>query len=160
MIQRIQTLFLLAILLISLGLWFGPIIYGELLEEQIKYKLTASSFSTMNLNEEPLQVIDDTSLLGWIFLIISLVSVGSIFAFKNRGLQIRLCYLNYFVIGVSAVVLANFWFSLLEDFPIDTISFWSIVRLFAFPAMLVFNLLAILNIKKDDDLVRASERLR
>lgn len=160
MIQRIQSIFLLYIIILPLCFLSFPLLSGTLEEESIHYRMDATEFYTLNDSGDVLAHVDDTSLLRWMFIAIAAVGLIALFSFRNRIRQIRLCMINYLFIGLTIVLIANFWFPQLEDFPLDTLSSISLVRLLFLFLLLVANLIAITNIRKDEDMVRASDRIR
>jgi hypothetical protein len=148
MIQRKQTLFLLAVLIIGIVMIFLP-------------------FQTLNLNKQIfeiclmpsccLEIIDSTIYYPMILNFFSIiVSIITIFQFKKRVLQFKLsnsiALLNVFIIGL---------FFLLSYINKDVIgeihyTFGAFLPILS----IIFAFLAAHFIKKDEQLVRNSDRIR
>jgi hypothetical protein len=144
MIQRIQTLYLLVAALISGGLIF---VFNLWTEKSEKVVFTADLIS------DPV-TIHKTILFS--FLISALLSVISIFLFKNRQLQFVLGRLN---------MLINLYLLGVLIFVSQTVSGETSVSekgIGMFLPIVVVLLLVIANkaIKKDEDLVKSVDRLR
>jgi len=144
MIQRIQTLYLLVAALISGGLIFVFNIWTEKSEKVV---------FTADLISDPV-TIHKTILFS--FLISALLSVISIFLFKNRQLQFVLGRLN---------MLVNLYLLGVLIFVSQTVSGETSVSekgIGMFLPIVVVLLLVIANkaIKKDEDLVKSVDRLR
>ncbi|HNP49984.1 MAG TPA: DUF4293 domain-containing protein, partial [Bacteroidia bacterium] len=142
MIQRIQSLFLLGVILLSGLLYFLPV-YG---------------FSEMNqaaVNPEATGVVNDLTIANNSLLLIldgavAVFALLAIFLFKNRNLQMRLCRLNILLTCVLMVLLY---------FAADTLSSGMNRQIhFRYGAylpffQLLFLYLANFFIRKDDELV-------
>ena len=151
MIQRIQTVYLVLISVISISLFFLPIA-GYLDDAYIltllgvKTNLPINALNTPNVI--PLLIINT------LLLIFSLVTI---FMFNNRMLQLRLC---------KSILLTNTVFIVILFFYADDIStvYFSKVN-YKFGAVLplisfVLLYLATRAIKKDESLVKSADRLR
>jgi hypothetical protein len=142
MIQRIQSVYLLLVLTLSIVLFFVNMYSVETADPAVG----SASF----------YVLSNT-----IFLIlnsaVALFSLAAIFLYKNRMLQVRLSNLNMLVICIFIGTV--FYFA---DHSKSNEA--SIVHYHAgcyFPLMqLVFTFLAIRAIRKDEQLVRSADRLR
>ncbi len=144
MIQRIQSLYLLVAALISGGLIF---VFNIWTEKSQKVVFAADLIS------DPV-IIHKTILFS--FLISALLSVISIFLFKNRQLQFVLGRLN---------MLVNLYLLGVLIFVSQTVSGETSVSekgIGMFLPIIVVLLLVIANkaIKKDEDLVKSVDRLR
>ncbi len=147
MIQRIQTLFLLAAAVIVLGVSALPWWQGE--------NLTFQYGQLFNGTE----MVFDLSYLFFGALFTGGLILVNIFMFKNRKLQMKLTQLS----GILLAILLGGGYYLIGDM-IDgnglsdqgefTFYFWLIVL------SIILNVLARIYIKKDDDLVRSVDRLR
>ncbi|AXT19287.1 DUF4293 family protein [Flavobacteriaceae bacterium AU392] len=135
MLQRIQTLYLLVVAIISLGLIFV--------------------FYLWTLNKIPFFAKDDILYLS-LFIGSGILAFISIFIFKNRKLQFVLGRLN---IILNFTLLALFVYRLLNTPGENQISengVGVLLPLFS----IVFLVLANKAIKKDEDLVKSVDRLR
>jgi len=155
MIQRIQSIFLFLAAL-AMGLLFLPamsfitIPFGDLSELQ--------SAEQAMLGDAVFDVGDHIILLA-LTVVCIVLAVSSLFLFKNRPLQMKLG--RILVIGISLVVLLSvllFYldFKLLAAGTEITVEYGYVLPVLA----LVFTILAIRAIRKDEDLVRSADRLR
>ena len=150
MIQRIQTLYLLAIVALGIALIFLPVVQlvtpEEAAELQI-WELTA-------LGGAPLPGL-------WGLLVttalIPLLALVDIFLFKKRLLQARLnIFLALLCLGYYGVLAIYIWQAKLA-LGVD----WHILPWASFPLIsFVLTLMATRRILKDEALVRAADRIR
>jgi hypothetical protein len=89
--------------------------------------------------------------------IVPIVSIVTIFLFKNRKLQVRLSFFNMVLMaGYYALLTIYLWFACLN---LNTD--WSLKIYTAFPLVnIILNTLAIRAIAKDEALVKSLNRLR
>ena len=148
MIQRKQSLFLLATTVIAIVIIFLP--FQKLITPEINWALClmpGCSAEIMNSNIYAPMILN---------FIVILMSILTIFQYKNRVLQYKLANLialfNVFIIGLF------FLLSYLKDGITGTVSF----SVGAFlPAISVISaFLAAHFIKKDEQLVRNADRIR
>ncbi len=150
MIQRIQTLYLLAIVALGIALIFLPVVQlvtpEEAAELQI-WELTA-------LGGAPLP-----GLWGLLVttLLIPVLALVDIFLFKKRLLQARLnIFLLLLCLGYYGVLAIYIWQAKLA-LGVD----WHILPWASFPLVcFVLTLMATRRILKDEALVRAADRIR
>lgn len=146
MIQRIQTVFLLLAILI-LGIYlYTPVIQVE-----------ANNFKDMVQGWELLQ-----SFNGYLYYI-DLIFVGTaagltlvnIFAFKNRSLQMLLCW--FAIIFIASTIAFVYYKYQTRIFVGDVIfTWWNILPALA----ILLEILAFINIRKDENTIRSLNRLR
>jgi hypothetical protein len=136
MIQRIQTLWLVFAAVAGIFSIKFPFYTGSLAVNNAYLSLTASE----NI---PILVLTVLSVL---------ISLITIFYYKNRGRQTGLTLLNIFV----SIVIIVLYILRLKDF--STGSF-SLTCLFVF-AMPVFLIMALLGIRKDAKIIKSLDRLR
>lgn len=137
MIQRVQTIWLLlASLFAFLTLKFPFYIIGGTLglSAPIEFNATSRTFLLML-----------TSILGALCFII-------IFLFKQRKLQMKLCFLSLLISLVNIYL----YFNYIKEFTAGGLSIFSVFT-FLIP---VFILLAIRGIYKDEKLIRSVDRIR
>lgn len=152
MIQRIQSLYLLlAAALMSLTL-FMPI--ATFVVDGQTYELTAFSLTCGEISQS-------TIWLGIILAIATALPLITIFLFKKRTLQIRLCAVEVvLLIGSLVLVALYYWLTsrLFEGLVIDHRQFgWAAPM----PIVaLVLSYLASRAIFKDEVLVRSLDRIR
>ena len=153
MLQRIQTVYLLLIVVLTITTLFLPL--AVLQAGNDLFSFDASGVST--LMGEP-ELIYPTWGLFALTAIIAIVALVTIFLFKRRILQIRLCVFNALLMlgfyGFFAYLAYNFTSSF------EGMSLCVRVGL-AFPLVnLILDYLAIRNIGADEALVRSLDRLR
>lgn len=167
MIQRLQSLYLLAIVVISSVLIFSDIVFyeetGKAVEEntetgeQITYETT-----TIIVDYNSTQTLDGpigtNQSLVYFLSALGLLSLVSIFLFKNRKLQLRLVF---GVLVMAVIVLVSMYqLSFGNHYTtIDTVASFEIGAIIPF-AIVVFAVLAYKRIQKDEKLVRSLDRIR
>jgi hypothetical protein len=133
MIQRIQTIWLLGVAIISSLLIFVPVIGN--------YDLLLKAES------------------GWV----AVLSIIIIFLYKNRPLQIKLCYVILILLILPYITVFLYILQIWTSPFLGTIGKWkgAIVAVLVLPLIAgLFDILAIRAIKKDEKLVRSLDRLR
>jgi hypothetical protein len=150
MIQRVQTIFLLAAAILQLLFINLPLARFVLPELNIEFK--AKGF----ISEGEVQVATTALLiLCWSVAVLSAITI---FLHKNRILQIRFCIynmlLNIGLIGMLALYLNNF---VKANSP-EAQSFLPVLAIPVVSIILLF--LAFRGIRKDELLIKAYDRLR
>jgi hypothetical protein len=156
MLQRIQTVFLALVVLLGIVFMFIPVIEYE----GIKNFYQMNSYHTISHGRE---IIFNNVGVGVLGGIITLLSLTTIFLYKNRSLQMKLGKLNILLIAaqIAAIVFYNDAIekivseSALSEMETN-IQLGAIIPV----VNLILTYLAIHFIKKDDKLVRAADRLR
>ena len=146
MIQRIQTLYLLAIVALGIALIWLPV--AELVTNEF-HVFELSAFSHVPL--EGLWGLAFTTIL------IPVLAFVDIFLFKKRILQARLnIFLAILCLGYYGILFMYIWFAKM-NFAVEWhITFWACIPLICF----VLTLGATRRILKDEALVRAADRIR
>ena len=151
MIQRIQTLFLLAVLVLS-GLMF----MGDyLIMKNDAGSLFAISFEGVTGSEG--EVIQRLMPLSFFVFLVPVLSLVSIFLFRKRQLQMRVTMLTL-LFSLGTLILGAFYVIIFER-KMDITILWKIRSVFP----LINSILAWLayrGILKDDLLVKSYDRLR
>ncbi|HNX83925.1 MAG: DUF4293 domain-containing protein [Bacteroidales bacterium] len=151
MIQRIQTLFLLAVALLS-----GLMLTGDLIQ------LTAGggtvfSMSFLGMENNGGEVIQRLWPMTVILAVVPLLALVTIFLYKKRSLQMRLTML-VLLLSLGTLILGAFYV-LMFDRKIDVNIIWKVKVLFPLiTAILAW--LAWRAILKDEVRVRSYDRLR
>jgi hypothetical protein len=167
MIQRIQSVFLLILVIAMVSVLFLPLWQKTNPETGEEVVLTAFS-----LIAQPLAVTDgasaaatsaiseNTMAIGGLAIIIALVALYEIFQFKNRFTQIKLGMFNSLLL--AALLGTIFYYSsYVGDELIKTSVPGDYQAGFYLPVLgLIVNSLANRFIKRDEDLVRSVDRLR
>ncbi len=148
MIQRIQTLYFLFALVLYVLMFFMPYaLMPEVSSELYVYGVvqTVNGISATELSFWPLAV-----LCG----LVSLVTGITIFLFRNRTVQMRVSINLMIVMAVSSVFM---WFNAYQLGPEHIV--YRLPSLF--PALaIILTFMAWHGIRRDDRLVRSSDRLR
>lgn len=142
MIQRIQTIYLLLSVLISVALIYTPL-----------FELPAVAAD----HAPRLFMLDSNALLFILSAAIGLLSFIIIFFFRNRSFQLKACRATLILIIVMIALL--FYTS---DTISNSLDQKVVFKIGSYVPLLqvVFVFLAHRSIKKDDELVRSADRLR
>ncbi|MDX9846091.1 MAG: DUF4293 domain-containing protein [Tenuifilaceae bacterium] len=153
MIQRIQTAFLIIATILLVFMVFMPVASVVRPTDEVVFELGFKGLESADGVKEPF-----TSYPMSILVLICLaICITTIFLFKRRMLQIRLCVVNIvLLLGLQGLV---YYFAKAAQSSIDGNLSFSL--LFVFPlisAILVF--LALRAVARDEALVRSLDRLR
>lgn len=154
MIQRIQTLYLLAVIAFMSVTFVAPIATFTAASGDV---FTLSAFELSNGEQS-----QSTIWMGIVLVVATVLPLITIFLFKNRQLQLRLCGAEVMLLlGAVAFVVIYYWLSssnALEGIDIvhRSLGWASIMPLLA----LVMAFLAARRIFKDEILVRSLDRIR
>ncbi len=164
MLQRVQTLFLLATLLLCVALMYLPIY--ELAQEQTSTAVSAPASDPIGTDasiaidgqvQNKRFTIFSSAILALINGAVGVLALLGVFLFKKRNLQIRVSNL---------ALLLNCIFLGLVFFSADAVSSTTNAKVHYlygsyFPIIgIVFLFLAVRFIKRDEELVRSADRLR
>lgn len=154
MIQRIQTLYLLIVTALMAVTLFVPIATFTAASGDV-YTLTAFELSNGDHSQA-------TPWMGILLLLATVLPLVTLFMFKRRQLQLRLCGAEVvLLIGAAAFMAIYYWLAganALENVGIEHRSFgWAAIM----PILsIVLALLAARGIFKDEILVRSLDRIR
>jgi peptidoglycan/LPS O-acetylase OafA/YrhL len=151
MIQRIQTLFLLAVLVLS-----GLMLTGEL----IKMDNGTGTFFTISfagLGEAGGEIIQRLWPLSVLLVIVPLLALIAIFLYKRRQMQMRVTML-VLLLSLGTLILGAFYI-IMFDRKIDVTVIWQVKAVFPLVSA-ILAWLAYRSILKDDLMVRSYDRLR
>lgn len=155
MIQRIQTVYFIVILFLTCITMFLP--FADLMSNS-NMAIYEMSYKGIIL-QNPMGDVFYSSTWGLtaISVIISVITLVSIFLFKKRMLQLRLSFFNIVLMaGYYAILFIYIWFAT-KNLQTD----WSVRIVTAFPLInIVLSILAIRAIGKDEALVRSLNRVR
>lgn len=155
MIQRIQSLFLLVSVILLGILISNPFAAFTVEPQMLKYSLTTLGLSSPdNLSAERIHTL---WFLFAFLLLVLLISLITIFLYRKRMLQIRLCIITIvMLVGVQGVM---FYIVNAIGKNLNTKPQFSIV--FIFPLVsAILNFLALRAIARDEALIRSLDRLR
>lgn len=153
MIQRIQTVYLLIIAGLTIAMLFLPLGLLQLGDQFYTYDVTGIS----TMGAEPELIYPTWGLLA-LTAVIALLSLITIFLFKNRILQIRVCVFNGILLLGFYGLFVFFAWTAKGQFPDASLT---VKFALSFPIVsLILDYLAIRNIGADETLVRSLDRLR
>jgi len=157
MIQRIQTVYLLLVaVLMTLAAALPVAEYFDAVKN-ISYQLDMRGFVQLNPDGSFLSAVS-TNPATFVFGIILVVTLMTIFKYKNRKQQFRLCTINFILILIYTILLAVVIFMGKNKLAGTEMSL-KIPVVFSLVA-LIFNYLAMRGIAKDENLVKSLDRLR
>lgn len=152
MIQRIQSLYLLAVVALMTTAIFTPLAYFVAgAEEYLLYAFSLkggeASYSTI--------------YMGVIVALSAIVPLVTIFCFKNRKLQIRLCAVELVLLVGSVIFMAIYYYLGSRMFSQLEFSMQGFRIAIIFPIVsLILDYLALRAIFHDEMLVRSLDRIR
>ncbi len=155
MLQRIQTLYLLAIVILSGITFYLPV--ADLVNQAsvLHYIVDFKGIYQVQTNGN----IFDSGTWGLtvISAVIPVFALYTIFSYKNRIKQIRFSVLNmFFLLGYYVLLFIYIWFATQR-----LNAEWHLRFVTAFPLInLILNYLAIGAIGKDEKLVKSMDRIR
>ncbi len=160
MIQRLQTVYFIAIIIIAAVSCSGQLITShQMLPGLVKdYTLNSIYFniyengSLVSSQIQYMLILLTSVLIGW--------TINIILTYKNRVKQIRYAKINFAIIAVYILGLFTRAFMLIPDFNFGGLSLKSTFGVALLIFMLYLNMRALMLIKKDEDLVRSVDRLR
>lgn len=155
MIQRIQTVYLLIIVILSGFVFFSPV--AELLNKadnliyMVDFKGISLVQPTGNTIESRIWALDFVSLA------VPVLALITIFSFKKRLKQIRLTIVNMILMICFYIFMILYLWPACERLHAD----WHLRIVAVFPLLnLVLSYLAIGSIGKDEKLIKSLDRLR
>lgn len=151
MIQRIQTLFLIAVVVLS-----GLMMTGDLI---VMDNGTGTLFSIgfAGLGEVGGKLLQRLWPLSFIVALVPLLSLTAIFLFRNRRLQMRVTML-VLLLSLGTLILGAFYI-IMFDRKIDVSMIWKVKAIFPLISA-ILAWLAYRNILKDDLMIRSYDRIR
>lgn len=155
MIQRVQTLYLVAIVALMVAALFSPLAYFAAGSQT--YELYAFSLKAVDSAEAG----HSTAYMGIIVALATLVPLVTIFCFKNRMLQIRLCAVEFVLLCGAEVFMAIYYYLSDRMFALTEFHTQGFRIAIIFPIVsLILCYLALRAIYKDEVLVRSLDRIR
>src|SRR5690554_1874923 len=157
MIQRIQSVWLFLASVVIFSLFLFPFLqYADATGAGYAFKVTGKFGNVEGL---PTRLEADW-LRAIVTLLIGLLPLYTIFLFKNRKQQIQFSYLT-----ILLVILLGAWFAWIisRTLQAEQLTFamqYIGVGLFLIPVAVIFLLMAISAIRKDEKLIRSADRLR
>ncbi|MDO9152220.1 MAG: DUF4293 domain-containing protein [Paludibacter sp.] len=155
MIQRIQSLYLLLIVILSCFTLFSPIagLYNQ--DETLKYIVNYKGINLVETTGN--KYFENVWALSAISAIVPVIAFITIFLYKKRSLQIRLIIVNIvFMAGFYGLLFIYLWIAG-EKLHAD----WFLEIVTAFPLVnIVLSFMAVRAIGKDIALLKSLNRLR
>lgn len=155
MIQRIQTVYLLIIVVLSSITLFLP--NAQFLSNPDFTSYIFNLKGLYGVNEQAKTLIQNIWVLTTIKVLITFISLFTILKFKNRILQIRLTIFNMvLMLGYYPILFIYLWLiksNFKIEYSVEFVSIFYIVNV-------VLSILAIRAIGKDEALVKSLNRLR
>ncbi|MGC9151919.1 MAG: DUF4293 domain-containing protein [Microbacter sp.] len=154
MIQRIQTVYLSLVVIISVIALFQPL--AAIITPANVFDLSSFGFTA----NPPIDALHTStwSLLS-VSLAIPILALATIFLFKKRKWQLTLSYINFLLMDLYYItIIATLWFA---DKQLALSSRWIYHYSFILQIInMILTFLAIRAINKDEALVRSLDRLR
>lgn len=150
MLQRIQSVYLAGVVISQVLMCFLPLA-----------SVPGITLSAMSVTDSSGQELKTTIPLTVALLLPSLSALITLFLYRNRKLQLKLCRLNIVLFSLIIVVVLYYAASLktLTENPAETLVIYENGALL--PAIgVVFSWLAGCAIRRDEELVQSSDRLR
>ena len=166
MIQRIQSLFLFLVIVLGVTLFFLPVIQFTTPDESVTqrmFELGAKGLTEITSDYNPsagsLPAIELKGVWGLTLttVLIPVLALVILLLYKKRLLQVRLSlFLVMLCIGYYGILFMYVWFG-----RHNVAAEWDILFGACIPLLcLVFTMMAIRKILKDEALVRSADRLR
>jgi len=150
MLQRIQSIYLLGIALCMAVPFFLPIFGIDIVSGNVDYYLFGKE-AGLGFIPKALQYSLLILVAGTLFL-----ALVTVFCYKNRNLQVKLCFLN--IAFIVLFYLGIVYFKIIADQ--NQAGFRLQIAAFLPAVALIFNYLAVRFIKKDEALIKSMDRLR
>lgn len=155
MIQRIQSLFLLASVILLSILMYNP--FASFIVEPQMAKYTLGVFGLSVVDGSTVEKVQSIWFLLGFIIVVLLLSFVTIFLYHRRLLQIRLCVLTI----VMLVGLQGVMYYVVYAYGENLNSKPSYNLVFIFPLIAaILNFLALRAIARDEALIRSLDRLR
>jgi uncharacterized membrane protein len=155
MIQRIQTLYLFLVTVLSSITFFSPVAGLQNEETATMYELSYKGL--MQLSSSGSNLLANTWMLTAIMALIPVLSLITILLFKKRLLQIRLIIFNMVLMagyyGMLFIYLWQMGKSLEADKFMELVSSFPLINI-------IFSIMAIRAIGKDEALIKSLNRIR
>ncbi|MFC1732680.1 DUF4293 domain-containing protein [candidate division KSB1 bacterium] len=160
MIQRIQSLFLLLVMFAMTAFFFFPIAsYIDIINNKY-YKFSILGLKHISPDPEPIVSSFFTIPLAIITIAIFVLALTALFSYKKRKHQVKLCRMNMFVNIILLLLIFFFYAPSIEKYTNDSTDYLGEAGIY-FPLIsIIFLLLAIRSIIRDEKLIRSADRLR
>ncbi len=154
MIQRIQSVYLFVAAMLFLLLFSNPIAKLQI-DESLLLELYHNKIIAVNQADFDPITTWPLTILTSVIIIINLVTI---YLYRKRALQMRLCIFNILLMfGLVGLIWFFVKYTMSNMSGIDSVFLWPIVVPFI---SIVLTYLAIKGIQKDDALVKSYDRIR
>lgn len=155
MLQRIQTIYLLLIAILSGVTVYSPVANLTNAKDNLIYQMDFKGISL--IQQTGGELVSTTWLLTTFAAVFGVIALITLFSYKNRIKQIRLCVINMlFLLGYYIVLAIDIWSACKQLNAEWHLQFAAVLPLVS----LILNYLAIGAIGKDEKLVKSLDRLR
>ena len=155
MIQRIQTIYLSLITILSLLLYRGGF---------MAFKDGMGSVYTVTFNGlakgtdmANIDLIQKLPVISGLIVLLVVISILTMFLFKKRNIQLTLSKILIAIAVVFVLTCSYYAYSVISEY---TARMLLVIKTVIPVLILIFSFLAYRGIKKDDDLVKSYDRLR
>ncbi|MDP1624000.1 MAG: DUF4293 domain-containing protein [Bacteroidales bacterium] len=158
MLQRIQTLYLAIVAIACILLFFFPLAtYYDELHGNYKFFI----YGIRSMDPEPGVLFNPYFTIPLIFMVVVsfIFTISTVFLFKNRPLQIRLCAFNGLTNIVLIMVIFFFYATKIKSMTLIEPEY-NYTGMVLPLVSLLFIIFANKAIKRDEMLVKSSDRLR
>lgn len=157
MLQRVQTLYLMAVTLLMVVTLIFPLVFIGVDGHQV----TLSAFSISDAEGTLSHV---SAWLGGVLTLAAVLPFVTIFLYKNRPLQIRLCGVECVLLIGAVALVAAFTYTICNNIFAEFDITWANI-VFRFPILMpivsvILTPLAMRAILRDELLVRSLDRIR
>lgn len=162
MIQRVQSIFLFLVTVAMLVVTYSTIWEQVNPEQTEKMKLSAWYLTTYEiLNGEEGSVVEQTNTfyIGILAIIAAVLALYSLFQYKNRTRQMFLNMINSLIMGTTLGIAVYLSYQANLDFN-PSFGGAYVIGFYAIVAALILNVIANRFIRKDEMLVRDTDRIR
>ncbi len=155
MIQRIQSVYLALITLLSLIFFkVSPLIF---LEKSGSFIRVGFNGILRDSSSHSPELIEKLLPLSVLIILIPVVSIITLFIFKNRKIQIKISLILIILITIFIAALIYVSFGIIPKFDATVIPG---IRMLLPILLLVLSILTYMGIRKDEHLVKSYDRLR
>jgi hypothetical protein len=158
MIQRIQSLFLLGVVICMIALLFSPV-WAEQGKDNPSEQLLLNTYSLSKVSGNNEEVQQNTIYLSIIAFIVGAIAGYEIFSYKNRIRQRMLGGVNSLIMILLIGIAFYLTYTSDQFYQPDQAGKYQI-GFFLIMAAIVLNILANRFIMRDEKLVRSADRMR
>lgn len=155
MLQRIQSIYLLAASIVMFGLFVFPLAHNIYVDSKLVNVTVTGVYEIVNGQEKHTEVF---TALSVVTVIAALVPLVIIFLYKNRKQQIALCYSAILVLIGYSFWMAQTVKKVVGDITLEYKNMG--IGLFLTSLSIILIIFAFKAIQRDEKLVKSADRLR